>query len=217
MKVVILVCVFFILPLGCFSECLKNNSQYIYWEDDLTLKLSDFHIRTTKELMKAGYMYETYADSNSTKTDLIAGLGTTIQFEAKDNIESNAIVVCAFSFVDKESSVYLKDFEDRRVIEHEFIHFAISEICARELKKEVSSLKNLKNYKLLRTRIFEIRGKWVVDSLNALNKRFDTEDYQCPDTSTLEKWKEYVYSRLKSLEKYKSDRVRLYYRRHTRR
>ena len=162
----------------------QPNEVSILWDENYLLKWSDFKGR---------------ADDSIDAAALTAS-GITLEISAKTTstelINYNAVVQAHFY---PFQSWYKQRFADSFVLAHEQLHFDITELYARKLRKQIDEAK------------FTIKIKQEISSLNKrinrelkkTQKQYDQDSHYSRDRQVQKQWQEFVERELNKLSEYK--------------
>ena len=167
------------------SLCLFQQDRSMTWSDDLQLQWEDFNGTPTR----------------GTTVVAVTASGLSFGFSTK---MTETQLVDYTAFVDAhfypDKSWYVKERANSVILDHERLHFDITELHVRKFRKEVAQLKvssRLKNelqrlHEKINTDLATMQNQYDTESDNSINKEAQT------------KWQLFVKKELKSLEYYKS-------------
>ncbi len=173
------------LILCCFL-CVQQDEPAIAWNTSYKLSWADFK------------------DKPNPKMSAVAVTASGITFGFSVNTLDNQVV----SFTSEvhahfypEKSWYKKEMADTHVLEHEQLHFDITELHARKFRQRIDQIK-------ISNRVpDELRA--IHDSINKalsqMQRTYDSETNYSRDVEAQAKWKIYVTKALKTHSKYKLD------------
>lgn len=161
------------------------NDVAIAWRDDIKLTWKQFK------------------GQPNTNIDAVAltASGITFEFSVREtNIKIVSFSTKVFAHFYPDKSWYIVEKGNDHILEHEQLHFDITELYARKFRKQIAQLKvsnNIKNQ--LRTLHQNINKELAVTQ-----NRYDTETDNSVNKVQQDHWKLYVQQELNQLEAYKS-------------
>lgn len=143
-------------------------------------------------------------------------------FKADPNLESDAVALTAsgitFGYsvktsgrriIDFSTSVeahfypnkswYLKEKGDDRILMHEQLHFDITELYARQFRKQLMRLEVNQNVKVQMTRLHAT----INEALNETQKRYDKQSNHSINIEMQRQWENFIADELKKLDQFK--------------
>ena len=180
---IILPKLFIVLPLFFYAQ--NNTQAVILWQEGQSLNWSDFKNKP---------------DVNNTAVAITAS-GITFQFSIRQTdtqvIDFSTEVHAHFY---PNSSWYKPKKVDSHVLEHEQLHFDITELHARKFRQRINALAPSKNLKFQLNSIHtEIKKE-----LKAFQNKYDAETNFSINKEAQAKWKNYVAQELKALYVYRN-------------
>ena len=170
--------------LSCFL--LVHKEPVLSWRDSYKLIWSDF--KGNPDMLSSAVA--------------ITASGITFGFSVK---QSDGKVVSFKTDIDAhfypEQSWYKPEKANSHVLQHEQLHFDITELHARKFRHRVSKLKVTGNMKEVLQKIHEDINK----ELTAVQNSYDTETNYSRLASAQAKWQSYIKEELKKYAKYKSN------------
>jgi hypothetical protein len=157
---------------------LRGTSQkdLINWSKDVKIKWSDFKGRADP--------YSPFA--------AVSAIGIHYKYYFSDKGKIVKIKFEIQSKFDKTKSWSRARYRTSNILEHEQLHFDISEVVKREFKKEAEKTVFSKNYKNEIIRIFNRYDKY----LQKLQQKYDEQTKHSNDRVKQKKWKNLIYQEL---------------------
>jgi hypothetical protein len=152
-----------------------SNDSIIYWQKDLKLKWTDFKTSNKSDLRGA---------KSYTGIKLIP-----LSSQDKSTYLAVAYFLQSKSFSATEHSDY--------ILKHEQLHFDITEIYARKIRKKIKLLESSSqdiDYLALHKKLF--------NESRELQKRYDRETNHSKDFIAQNRWNDFVEQELKNLKEY---------------
>lgn len=180
---------------GCTTTASQEQCK-IAWDTDRKLNWSDY------QFLSDDYTFD--IESNNDHSSAVSFINTevTYSFDTK-NGEKGLFVTIRVLFDCKNS--WVKNKSDQ-LLEHEQLHFDISELHARKLRKQLSRKKLHKsNYS---REVEEIKEK-VWKALDEEQSRLDQGTNFSRDTVAQADWRKKINLELSKLDKYKKQKVEL--------
>jgi len=178
-----------ILLTGCAPKIINTNlaedGELIYWNDSRPLRKSDFRGSTEKRPFQAA----TYSG---------------LKIENPVNIWTGKTRVIIKSYFNPKFSYFKSSERDSSVLAHEQLHFDITEIYARKLRKEIVE-KCSNQYDLFEKR--DAIYKKVELELDLKQDEYDSEVYA--ERSLQNKWNLWVERELSLLRDFANEEVPL--------
>ena len=161
-----------------------NNESTILWREDLKLTWNDFK------------------GEQHVETNAIAVTASGITFSYKVRKANSRIVdftpsVEAHFYPDK-SWVKLEQADDY-ILAHEQLHFDITELHVRKLKKQISTLKITQNLGSILDKLHQNIKK----ELSVMQNKYDSESNNSINKVVQHKWEKFIDEELKAYQKYK--------------
>lgn len=172
-----------LLAIFCFSFLPKQEA--INWQNGSELNWKSFKAKAPK--------------SSSYKALSAVGISAGMSLE-NGNLE---LTVQSY-FEPKES--WTKEKESEYLLNHEQMHFNISEIHARRLRKEYLNADwTLKNFK---TNFSKLLKQQLAEE-NKMQEAYDSETNHSIVNEEQARWDKFVKKELKSLEKYSNSKIQI--------
>jgi len=178
-----LLCIFFFSSLTIIGQ---SKSGMIPWEEETKLKWSDFKGKANK---MSNYEALTYAG---------------IEFQV--GYQGNDYQISIVSTFDKKSS-WTKEKKDAELLQHEQLHFDITELYARKFRRIILE----KNFKTTgKDLIKEIQkiNKEIGGELKAMQNQYDKQSNHSNNKKMQKYWEEKIYTELKELKKFKETEIK---------
>ena len=156
------------------------------WREDLRLTWDDFK------------------GERNTKSDAVAvtASGITFSYAVRKSgiriMDFKALVVAHFY---PEKSWVVKELADDYILAHEQLHFDITELHVRKLRKRISEIKVSQNLDRILNTLHQDMNKQLTEMQN----QYDTETNNSIDKITQAKWIMYVAKELKKYKAFKSE------------
>ncbi|RED48399.1 DUF922 domain-containing protein [Seonamhaeicola aphaedonensis] len=173
----------------CFVLCcflLVHKEPVISWRDSYKLTWSDF--KATPD--------------NQSNAVAITASGITLGFSIK---QTDGKVVSFKTEIDAhfypEQSWYKPEKANNHVLQHEQLHFDITELYARKFRYRVSKLKESANIKRILQKLHDDINK----ELTSVQNSYDTETNYSRHVNAQAKWQAYIKEEIKKYSKYKSN------------
>lgn len=99
-----------------------------------------------------------------------------------------------------EQSWFMVELADNHLLDHEQLHFDITELHARKFREQIANLKNLLTVK----KDLRNLNESISRTLAKMQKAYDDESDYSRNEETQAKWQAYIYSELRKVAKYKS-------------
>ncbi len=171
---------FFLLVITFFQP--SENS--ILWNENDRLNWSDFKGEPTSNINAAA----------------LTASGLTFDFSAKTTqtklIEFKAIVEARFY---PDQSWYRKEYINSVVLAHEQLHFDITELHARKLRKQIAEA----NFTIKIKREISRLHSTINKQLKEMQNKYDRDSDYSRSIEIQKKWQAFVNSELDKLSKYK--------------
>jgi len=161
-----------------------NNESTILWREDLKLTWNDFK------------------GEQHVETNAVAVTASGITFSYKVRKANSRIVdftpsVEAHFYPDK-SWVKLEQADDY-ILAHEQLHFDITELHVRKLKKQISTLKITQNLGSILDKLHQNINK----ELSVMQNKYDLESNNSINKEVQLKWEKFIDDELKAYQNYK--------------
>lgn len=162
----------------------QTGEAVISWEDDYKLSWSDFK---GKPKPNSGAVAETAS-------------GISFGFSVKE-LNSNVVSYTAevHAYFSVEKSWFHKDKASDYILNHEQLHFDITELFARKFRKEIAQQKVSNDIK---AKLKVIYKKHVTD-LGTMQKRYDAETDHSKKIDAQQRWQLFIKKELDKLSKFK--------------
>ncbi|MEP1489245.1 MAG: DUF922 domain-containing protein [Algibacter sp.] len=174
----------FFLAICCFL-CVPKDSSVMSWTESYKLTWEDFK-------GEPNYNFNSVA---------ITASGISFSYSIKEN--NNSVVdfkteVYANFFPEK--SWYKKELANPHILNHEQLHYDITELFARKFRKELEGLSPNNGIK----KTFNKINNTINKELGALQDLYDTETNHSINVEAQTKWQLYITEELEKLSQYKS-------------
>lgn len=179
---------------GCHKIIDFQEPCKLVWEPDMSLEWSNYQSLSND--------YTCNLDDNNGHSSAVSHINTEVTyFFDEDDGKTNLVVsVKAVFDCDKSWAVTRSD----QLLEHEQLHFDISELYARKLRKALSKKKLHKKSYL--KEVNKIKEK-MWSALDETQTQFDQETDFSRNARNQAAWRQQINSELKKLEKYQNDKV----------
>ena len=180
MKVLVLfICSIAFFPL----TVIKNNDNAILWTPSYKLSWADFQGMPD--------LSDSTNEQSATKT----------RIEVTTKFSGTIIYYYVSCFFEKESSWTLSD-RSRNLLEHEQLHFDISEIFARELRKKLKEMKNVTKTNIQQ----KVKDQYhdVITKCVSFQHQYDQETDHSRNHENQQIWNEKVKDILQNTKEYSS-------------
>ena len=169
----------------CFIN-IQTEKPVVTWQESTKLTWQDFK---GKPKLNSGAVAETAS-------------GISFGFSVKttnSNIDSFSAEVHAYFY--PEDSWFNKDRADDYILDHEQLHFDITELFARKFRKEISELKVSNHVKK------ELKALYKNNEtdLGKMQNRYDLETNHSKNSETQKQWQVYIKEELDKLSQFKSE------------
>lgn len=159
----------------------KDCKDCIVWQDDRLLTWDDFKGRPQA------------SSPNKAMTDS----GMSISFSCEDNV-SEVVIMCYFN----PSRSWTKTRESDRLLSHEQLHFDITELFARKLRKLISEMDS--DCEKMHRSIQKVYDRNYEDYAE-FQARYDRETAHSINEAEQLRWNALVAAELKALEEFRSN------------
>lgn len=173
----------FILILSCLSFLPKQET--IRWEKGEPLEWSNFKARAPK---LSGY-------------EALSAVGISLGF----NMQGDDVSIEVFSFFIPQKS-WTKDRKSQYLLNHEQMHFDISEIHARKMRKACMEAKW--SAKSIQNKLNDMLEKFT-DAEDKMQEKYDRETNHSIVKSKQEEWNVFIQNELQKLEPYSSTHIQI--------
>lgn len=188
---VLLIIIWLYSPVLTHAQPPTSKEDILYWSATPRLTFKDFQGKPNKEDTTLRAL------SPETMTHKMGSIMTTIHVNFESHQGKTTFTIRAG--MDRNSS-WIKNSGDTISLKHEQAHFDITEIHARQLRKDILKAKSLSEAK-------DIYDKITKDEEEE-QKEFDKENnYQSGGVS--KKWKEKIAEKLKELDQYQQPVLKL--------
>lgn len=177
-KAILIVSIFFL-------AMILPNDEVIIWNEDVKLSWKDFRAVPNENREEAA----------------LTASGITFEFSVKETnntiVDFNAKVLAHF-YPDK--SWYVKDRSNDHILNHEQVHFDITELHVRKFRKRIDRLKVNDQIKK------ELRSlhQTINTELAVMQAKYDLETDHSIKKDSQEQWNQYIQEELIKLDTYKS-------------
>lgn len=169
--------------LFLFLICLQSNEESILWDENYRLEWSDFKGNP----------------NNNSDAVAITASGLTFDFSARTTssrlVDFTATVEAHFY---PDQSWYKKDHVNNVILAHEQLHFDITELHARKLRKQIDEASFSRNIK---AEISKLHANINME-LKAFQNKYDSESDFSRSIETQQEWQIIVKQDLRKLSKY---------------
>lgn len=173
----------FILLLSCLSFLPKQDT--IRWEKEEQLQWSNFKARAPK---LSGY-------------EALSAVGISLGFTMQGRDASIEI----FSFFIPQKS-WTKDKKSQYLLNHEQMHFNISEIHARKMRK--ACMEANWSSKTIQNRLNGMLQKFT-DAEDKMQEKYDRETNHSIVKNKQEEWDDFIQNELQKLEAYSNTHIQI--------
>ncbi len=166
------------------SLCLFQQDRSMTWSDDLQLQWEDFNGTPTR----------------GTTVVAVTASGLSFGFSTKMTetqlVEYTAFVDAHF-YPDK--SWYVKERANSVILDHERLHFDITELHARKFKQRIAQTK----FDLRINSQMERIHNTITDELRQMQQKYDTETDHSQNVDKQKEWQKFIKVQLDKLSYYK--------------
>lgn len=170
--------------IGFISFAAYQTGNLIFWTSEKKLSWSDF-----KGTPNPKSSYFAFTES-----------GIKADLESKDD----SVFINVRTYFDKQSS-WTKDIKNESLLQHEQLHFQITELFARKFRKELSETKF--TMKQLSDELHKIHGR-VFSDCREMQARYDKETNHSIIKEKQAEWNKKVQTELESLSNWSKTLVR---------
>ncbi|MCM4159634.1 DUF922 domain-containing protein [Antarcticibacterium flavum] len=164
----------------------QNNPEKIYWQDE-PLSWEDFKARPDK--------------SSSFQANTNAGLSYSWNLKNENGILSLRYEV--FSYFNPESSWVVPTSKNDHLLTHEQLHFDITELHARKLRKELSNLQ-IEQLGKDPKRVLNSFYSRIEKERAVMQQKFDRETNHSMNREAEAKWQKFVKDELAKVKDYQA-------------
>ena len=173
------------LLIACiFSLCLVQQDRSMTWSDDLQLQWEDFNGTPTR----------------GTTVVAVTASGLSFGFSTK---MTETQLVDYTAFVDAhfypDKSWYVKERANSVILDHERLHFDITELHARKFKQRIAQTK----FDLRINSQMERIHNTINDELRQMQQKYDLETDHSQNVERQKEWQKYIKVQLDKLSYYK--------------
>jgi len=173
------------LLIACLlSLCLFQQDRSMTWSDDLQLQWEDFNGTPTR----------------GTTVVAVTASGLSFGFSTK---MTETQLVDYTAFVDAhfypDKSWYVKERANSVILDHERLHFDITELHARKFKQRIAQTK----FDLSINSEMERIHNTITDELRQMQQKYDTETDHSQNVDKQKEWQKFIKVQLDKLSYYK--------------
>ena len=173
------------LLIACLlSLCLFQQDRSMTWSDDLQLQWEDFNGTPTR----------------GTTVVAVTASGLSFGFSTK---MTETQLVDYTAFVDAhfypDKSWYVKERANSVILDHERLHFVITELHARKFKQRIAQTK----FDLSINSQMERIHNSITDELRQMQQKYDTETDHSQNVDKQKEWQKFIKVQLDRLSYYK--------------
>jgi len=173
------------LLIACLlSLCLFQQDRSMTWSDDLQLQWEDFNGTPTR----------------GTTVVAVTASGLSFGFSTK---MTETQLVDYTAFVDAhfypDKSWYVKERANSVILDHERLHFDITELHARKFKQRIAQTK----FDLSINSQMERIHNTITDELRQMQQKYDTETDHSQNVDKQKEWQKFIKVQLDKLSYYK--------------
>lgn len=166
------------------SLCLVQQDRSMTWSDDLQLQWEDFNGTPTR----------------GTTVVAVTASGLSFGFSTK---MTETQLVDYTAFVDAhfypDKSWYVKERANSVILDHERLHFDITELHARKFKQRIAQTK----FDLSINSQMERIHNTITDELRQMQQKYDTETDHSQNVDKQKEWQKFIKVQLDKLSYYK--------------
>ena len=166
------------------SLCLFQQDRSMTWSDDLQLQWEDFNGTPTR----------------GTTVVAVTASGLSFGFSTK---MTETQLVDYTAFVDAhfypDKSWYVKERANSVILDHERLHFDITELHARKFKQRIAQTK----FDLRINSQMERIHNTITDELRQMQQKYDTETDHSQNVDKQKEWQKFIKVQLDKLSYYK--------------
>jgi hypothetical protein len=166
------------------SLCLFQQDRSMTWSDDLQLQWEDFNGTPTR----------------GTTVVAVTASGLSFGFSTK---MTETQLVDYTAFVDAhfypDKSWYVKERANSVILDHERLHFDITELHARKFKQRIAQTK----FDLSINSQMERIHNSITDELRQMQQKYDTETDHSQNVDKQKEWQKFIKVQLDKLSYYK--------------
>ena len=172
------------LLIACLlSLCLFQQDRSMTWSDDLQLQWEDFNGTPTRG------------------TTVVAVTASGLSFGFSTKMTETQLVDYTV-FVDAhypDKSWYVKERANSVILDHERLHFDITELHARKFKQRIAQTK----FDLSINSQMERIHNTITDELRQMQQKYDTETDHSQNVDKQKEWQKFIKVQLDKLSYYK--------------
>lgn len=183
------------LPNAILNPChrIKGN---IYWVSNPEIYEKEILWNSERKLTVSDFKASTHDKSFVAATNSYFGYTTSILSK------KNLVLVEVDTYFDCESSYFKENLNQAMVLDHEQLHFDITELYARKFVKRLHN--EIGNYQDLLKNVERI-GDEINEKLQSKQQEYDASVYT--DLSKQSLWKEWTATALKKLSSFKTKKL----------
>lgn len=166
------------------SLCLFQQDRSMTWSDDLQLQWEDFNGTPTRGTTVVAV----------TASGLFFGFSTKM---TETQLVDYTAFVDAHFYPDK--SWYVKERANSVILDHERLHFDITELHARKFKQRIAQTK----FDLSINSQMERIHNTITDELRQMQQKYDTETDHSQNVDKQKEWQKFIKVQLDKLSYYK--------------
>ncbi|MGC1206278.1 MAG: DUF922 domain-containing protein [Flavobacteriaceae bacterium] len=170
----------------CSFLLVQNDEPVLSWNESNKLSWSDFKAQSDHKVSAVAI----------TASGISFGFSVT-QTDNNQVISFDADVSAHFY---PEKSWFKPELADNHLLDHEQLHFDITELHARKFREQIASLKNLSTVKQDLRNLNES----INIALAKMQNAYDDESDYSRNEEVQVKWEAYIHSELRKVAKYKS-------------
>ena len=172
------------LLIACvFSVCFVQEDRTVAWHNDLQLQWTDFNGKPT----------------HGTTVVAVTASGLSFGFSSK---VTDTRLVDYTAFVDAhfypDRSWYVKERANSIVLDHERLHFDITELHARKFRQRIAQTK----FDLRISKQMEHLHTTINEELTQMQKQYDQETNHSQNVVKQKEWQQYIKLQLEKLAYY---------------
>jgi len=173
-----------LLIVCVFGLFLVQQDRSVAWSDDLQLQWTDFNGKPTQG------------------TTVVAVTASGISFGFSSKISETRLIDYS-AFVDAhfypDKSWYIKERSNNVVLDHERLHFDITELHARKFKKRIAQTK----FTLKISDEMERIHTAINDELRQMQQKYDQETNHSQNVTKQKEWQQHIKLQLEKLAYYR--------------
>ncbi|MCB9230873.1 MAG: DUF922 domain-containing protein [Bacteroidia bacterium] len=172
-----------LLTLPAFGQ----GNRYIVYSPDRPLTWADFKAPIDEA---SGHKAGTHSGIKYSFTGSMSDEGISLDFTV-------------YAFVDRAQTWSIEEEQSEDLLAHEQLHFEITEVYARKLRKALSEATFTENYKAEAQSIFDR----IMEERNETQGQYDLDSNHSMDVEGQVKWNKKVATRLSQLEAFSEQKV----------